>query len=100
MHEGLGGFRQVPLGGATEPRAIIQKGEGDRGPPDAGRGRPLEAALMKVRVPQAADVLDFITADFTWLPRPLDPIRPGAIPRGAAPGTDEPLGRRVPSEGR
>jgi hypothetical protein len=42
VHEGLGRFGKIPLRVATEPRAIIKKGDEDGRDPRAGRGQDLE----------------------------------------------------------
>jgi hypothetical protein len=55
---------------------------------------------MVVGVPQAADVLDFITADFARLPRRVDPVGARTIARRAAPLAHEPLRLHVAAHGR
>jgi hypothetical protein len=51
---------------------------------------------MEVGVPQAAHILDFVAADFAWLPRRINPVGAGPIAGGAPALPDEPLRLHVP----
>lgn len=91
LHDGLaeavdqarGGLVQVPLEMTDQAGAIVEDAEEDGLDPLAGAGGDRLGAVVEVEVPQAMNVLDFVTADFHLLQPLPGGLRPFALPFGS-----------------
>ena len=94
----LGGFRQIPLQVAAEPRAVVEDAQGQRLLPLAAGREHRERAVVEVEVPQCADVFRLVAADLPLFPPPGRADLAGSA-LGCPRLADHAVGLHVPPDG-
>src|SRR5262249_1836490 len=105
MSDNLGALRQIPLQVTGKARAVVEHAEQDRRLPRALRGEHGARAMMRIEVPEAADVLCLVAPHFAVKQAGLGTLSAFDAPRGdAAPlveaaGLEEAAQRRIGRQG-